>query len=213
MEIGPCPSIAEGAGNVVIGRFETRNANDLVVVTLDDGISITGTRIHPVWSLDRLDWIELGELKDDEVLQGIDGPAAVWKIEFLTASQPVYNLEILGEHVYRVGKCGVLSHNTDPLTCTYILKPKAPKGGPGVFADDAARIIGESAKSRGLNPGSGVLNMARKLDIKAIDRIVTDLNLTKAQRRLLHDEITKQGFTLEEILEIAKEIIRLYPNK
>jgi len=55
--------------------------------------------------------------------------------------------------------------------------------------------------------------MARKLDIKAIDRIVTDLNFTKAQRRLLHDEITKQGFTLEEILEIAKEIIRLYPNK
>lgn len=54
LAIDPCPSIAEGAGNVVIGRFETRNANDLVVVTLDDGISITGTRIHAVWSLDRL---------------------------------------------------------------------------------------------------------------------------------------------------------------
>ena len=55
--------------------------------------------------------------------------------------------------------------------------------------------------------------MPRKLYIKAIDRIVTELDLTKAQRRLLHDEITKQGFTLEKILEIAKEIKRIYPNK
>lgn len=55
--------------------------------------------------------------------------------------------------------------------------------------------------------------MARKLDIKAIDRIVKDLGLSKDQRRLLHDEITKQGYTLEEILEIAKQIKDLYPNK
>jgi len=71
----------------------------------------------------------------------------------------------------------------------------------------------ESAKSRGLNPGSGVLNMAKKLDIKAIDRIVKELGLSKEQRRLLHDEITKQGYSLEEILEIAKQIKDLYPSK
>ena len=74
-------------------------------------------------------------------------------------------------------------------------------------------MIEESAKRRGLDPNSGVLNMARKLDIKAIDRIVKDLGLSKEQRRLLHDEITKQGYTLEEILDIAKQIKELYSNK
>lgn len=126
-EVGPCPSIAEGEGNVVIGRFETRNAHDLVIVTLDDGTSITGTCIHPVWSLDRLEWVELGQLKEGEVLLGIDGPVNVGRIKFLNASQPVYNLEILGEHVYCVGKLGVLSHNTGPgQNCSFIMKPQAP---------------------------------------------------------------------------------------
>jgi hypothetical protein len=55
--------------------------------------------------------------------------------------------------------------------------------------------------------------MARKLDIKEIDRIVKEVGLSKAQRRLLHDEITKQDFSLEEIREIAEEIKKLYPNK
>ena len=55
--------------------------------------------------------------------------------------------------------------------------------------------------------------MARKADIKAIDRIVNEVGLTKGQRRLLHDEITGQNYSLEEIREIALEIKELYPNK
>jgi len=64
-----------------------------------------------------------------------------------------------------------------------------------------------------LNPKQNVLNMARKAEIKAIDRIVKEVNLSKTQRRLLHDEITKQNYSLEEIREIAEEIKRLNPNK
>ena len=70
-----------------------------------------------------------------------------------------------------------------------------------------------AARSRGLNPNFGILNMAGKLDIKAIDRIVEQVGLTRAQRRLLHDEITKQGYSLEEIREIAEQIKKLYPKK
>ncbi|WP_370863671.1 RHS repeat-associated core domain-containing protein [Ruthenibacterium lactatiformans] len=40
-----------------------------------------------------------------------------------------------------------------------------------------------------------------------VDRIVKDLGLSKAERRLLHDEITGQGYGYQEILEIAKEIL------
>ena len=55
--------------------------------------------------------------------------------------------------------------------------------------------------------------MARKQDIKEIDRIVREVGLSRAQRRFLHDEITKQNLSLEEIRRIAEEIKKLYPNK
>ena len=56
--------------------------------------------------------------------------------------------------------------------------------------------------------------MARKADLALIDEIAKDVGgLTKPQRRLLHDAITKQKYTPEEIKDIAQEIKELYPNK
>ena len=52
-----------------------------------------------------------------------------------------------------------------------------------------------------------------KDDIKQIDRILREEGLTRGQRRLLHDEITGQQLSLEEIRQIAREIKELYPNK
>jgi hypothetical protein len=52
-----------------------------------------------------------------------------------------------------------------------------------------------------------------KKDIKEIDRIVKEEGLSKGQRRLLHEEITGQQLSLEEIREIARQIKELYPNK
>ena len=55
--------------------------------------------------------------------------------------------------------------------------------------------------------------MARKRDIKTIDRIVKDLKLSPGQRKILHREISRKNYSLEEIKEIAREIKTLYPNK
>jgi hypothetical protein len=52
----------------------------------------------------------------------------------------------------------------------------------------------------------GVILEAKKEDVKFIDRLVKKYGLTKDQRRELHDEITKQGYSPEEIEEIAKDI-------
>jgi len=85
---------------------------------------------------------------------------------------------------------------------------------PSDYADDVARIRAESAARHGLTDASeGVVAMARKSDIKAIDNIVRSHKLTKGQRRLLHDEITGQNLPLKEIDEIAKQIKRGFPNK
>ena len=53
----------------------------------------------------------------------------------------------------------------------------------------------------------------RKGALKEIDRIVREEGLTKGQRRLLHEEISGQQLSLEEIRRIAREIKELYPNK
>jgi hypothetical protein len=74
--------------------------------------TITGTSIHPVWSVDRQVWVPLAELEEGETLQGSAGPAMVLSVSLSRVSQPVYNVEVHNEHVYQVGELGVLVHNT-----------------------------------------------------------------------------------------------------
>jgi len=113
--IEACPPIASGAGSVVTARFVTREVHRLVSVDLlgagGELETLTGTPVHPVWSLDRGDWVPLAELTEGETLQGHTGPALVLHLSLHQAAQPVYNLEIHGEHVYQVGELGVLVHN------------------------------------------------------------------------------------------------------
>jgi hypothetical protein len=114
--IDDCPPIADGEGSVVTARFVTREVH--VVASVDvlgaDGTveTITGTTIHPVWSVDRQEWVPLAELAEGETLQGLDGLAVVLGVSLSRVTQPVYNIEVHGEHVYQVGELGVVVHNT-----------------------------------------------------------------------------------------------------
>jgi RHS repeat-associated protein len=58
----------------------------------------------------------------------------------------------------------------------------------------------------------GLEMMARKSDIRQIDRIVKEVGLNKNQRRLLHDEITGQDLSLDEIADIARDIAQRMPK-
>jgi hypothetical protein len=116
--IKDCPPIADGEGSVVTARFVTREVH--VVASVDvlgaDGTveTITGTTIHPVWSVDRQEWVPLAELAEGETLQGLDGLAVVLSVSLSRVSQAVYNIEVHGEHVYQVGELGLVVHNTYP---------------------------------------------------------------------------------------------------
>lgn len=114
--VDDCPRIASGEVSVVTARFSTREVNSIVraeIVGPDRKIEvIEGTPIHPIWSVDRNDWVPLGDLAEGESLQGLDGLAVVLSITLSRVSQPVYNLEVHGEHVYQVGELGVLVHNS-----------------------------------------------------------------------------------------------------
>ena len=55
--------------------------------------------------------------------------------------------------------------------------------------------------------------MTRKADTKQADAIAAEFGLSRYQRRMLHDAITKQGFTYQEIREKAEEVLLDYPGK
>jgi hypothetical protein len=116
--IDECPEIAGGEGRVVTATFKTREVNTIVraeIIGPDGTIElIEGTPIHPIWSVDRNDWVPLGELIEGETLQASNGIATVLSLAPVTCSLPVYNIEVHGEHVYQVGELGLLVHNAYP---------------------------------------------------------------------------------------------------
>ncbi|GAB5403269.1 MAG: hypothetical protein Aurels2KO_15000 [Aureliella sp.] len=79
-----------------------------------DGIidTVEGTTIHPIWSLDRNDWVPLGELTEGEQLLGSARTAIILTHTIFHRTTPVYNIEVHGHHVYQVGAFGVLVHNS-----------------------------------------------------------------------------------------------------
>jgi hypothetical protein len=134
--IDDCPPIADGEGSVVTARFVTREVH--VVASVDvlgaDGTveTITGTTIHPVWSVDRQEWVPLAELAQGEGLccdpeslrlgfpSSLPPKASglVLSVSLSRVTQPVYNIEVHGEHVYQVGELGVVVHNAYPVRVT-----------------------------------------------------------------------------------------------
>jgi hypothetical protein len=92
--------------------------------------TITGTTIHPVWSVDRQEWVPLAELAQGERLCcdtesfGLCFPSSlspkasglVLSVSLSRVSQPVYNIEVHGEHVYQVGELGLVVHNNEVCT-------------------------------------------------------------------------------------------------
>ncbi|MBL4884914.1 MAG: hypothetical protein JKY95_10310 [Planctomycetaceae bacterium] len=115
IDILPCPEIEPDTcthRNVVTGRFIHEPDGNLVDLKIEGQIeSTTVTSNHAYWSADRQEFIEVGHLQNGEQVQTVNGLAKVASITPHAGNETVYNLEIHGEHVYRVGSLGVLVHN------------------------------------------------------------------------------------------------------
>lgn len=112
----PCPKIEPDTGkhrNVVTGRFIHNSSGNLIDLLVEGETEPTGvTDNHRYWSEDRQDFVEAAKLRIGEHLRLADGSTA--KLSGMTRrprDEPVYNLEIHGEHVYHVGSIGTLVHN------------------------------------------------------------------------------------------------------
>ena len=115
LAVEPCPEIESGPGRVVTGTFRHAGgqAYDLKLEGEPAPLGVTST--HPFWSVDRQDWIPAEELREGETLQTLTGPTRVQSFKKRPGLETVYNLEIEGDHCYRVGQTGVLVHNASML--------------------------------------------------------------------------------------------------
>ena len=111
--------------------------------------TIEGTPTHPVWSIDKQDWIGLGDLEPGERLKGEDGPARVLEVAVHHRAIPVYNIEVHGEHVYQVGHNLLLVHNAGKCTGPGGLGHPGSMASAPRTAVDAADEALAAGKSRG----------------------------------------------------------------
>ena len=222
--IDDCPPIAEGEGSVVTARFVTREVH--VVASVDvlgaDGTveTITGTTIHPVWSVDRQEWVPLAELAQGERLCcdtesfGLGFPSSlspkasglVLSVSLSRVSQPVYNIEVHGEHVYQVGELGVLVHNNEVCTLagrklTEHAKESLVRHGFSPPFDDVDKII-DGAKWLVKQSDGGAVSIVKQKGRGRLYSIVVEgsQGITTAMKNLTPRELSNlahnYGFTL-----------------
>jgi RHS repeat-associated protein len=110
--IEPCPEIEEGPGRIITGTYTHKRGwvGDLVVEGMTKPLGVTPS--HPFWSVDRNAWVSTGELRIGERLLAADGSMPCVESFTLRAKpEPVYNIEVEGDHCYRIGEQGLLVHN------------------------------------------------------------------------------------------------------
>ncbi len=110
--IEPCPPIPPGNGNLVTALFKhhAKQALNLHVANSSEPIGVTPN--HPIWSEDRQAFVFAGQLQPGERLRTRTGETTtIVGVMPRPGPEPVYNLQVHGEHVYRVGTAGLLVHN------------------------------------------------------------------------------------------------------
>jgi hypothetical protein len=103
---------------MVTGTFRHSEgwAGDLVLKRESKPIGVTPG--HLFWSVDRQEWVPVGELEPGETVKIVNGTTTVESYTMRDGPEPVYNLEVEHDHVFRVGDQGVLVHNaSNPCHC------------------------------------------------------------------------------------------------
>lgn len=96
---------------VVTGTFE-HTSNMVCELTFDGCKSLGVTTNHPLWSNDRNEWVEAGDLNIGEYVTTKNGKSCLLNRRMLRGEHKVYNLEVNEIHNYYVSELGILAHNT-----------------------------------------------------------------------------------------------------
>ncbi len=110
LDIGPA-QVYDVRPGLVTGTFRHTSGEvyDLKLESESKPIGVTGS--HPFWSVSRGSWVSVLDLQIGETLKTLEGTTVVESLERRSEPEAVYNIEVEGDHVYRVGESGVLVHN------------------------------------------------------------------------------------------------------
>ncbi len=109
----PSLRIAEGRGQVVTGTFAHPPSQSVLDVWFAGEPAPLGvTANHLFWSVDRQQFLAIGELRHGERVRTYHGETKRVEQKLpRPGPSTVHNLEVFGEHVYHVGHQGLLAHN------------------------------------------------------------------------------------------------------
>lgn len=95
----------------ITGRFihESDNVYDLYFQGSTDSLGVTGT--HPIWSLDRNEWVAANELRIGENLKTYKGKVVLTRKQKREGRHTVYTLEVYRDHNFFVSDNSILVHN------------------------------------------------------------------------------------------------------
>ena len=170
---------------LVTSKFthDAGNVIDLQVQGLSSPLAVTDN--HPFWAVDHDAFVPASELTVGDRLLTADGqqPAVIGK-QKRTSIEPVYNLEVDGEHVYFVGEDGILVHNAYDCTAKYSV------------------YLGTNRKGAldwvGISKNLATREAAHKLEKRTIESVVDNAGYRQAralEHTLLH-ELEKKGYKL-----------------
>jgi hypothetical protein len=99
-------------GDRVTGTFRHSEAETGDLWIKGEPTALGVTPGHLIWSVDRLDWVCVKDLRKGERVCVWDGTTTVESYKMTGKREPVYNIEVQPRHVYRVGEQGMLVHNS-----------------------------------------------------------------------------------------------------
>lgn len=106
---------------------------NVAIAGLEEPIGTTPN--HPFWSETAQQFVRADELHPGDKVRTLHGTAEVTSISPRGPPEPVYNLEVQFEHVYRVGDVGVLVHNGNP-ECLDFARAQVKEHGGSVLRID-----------------------------------------------------------------------------
>jgi hypothetical protein len=109
--IAPCPPLPTEPCQLVTGTFRHNRAVTLDLEVEGEPKPLGVTPEHLIWSVDRAEWVPALQLRPGERLRGRERIATVVGLTWREHEEPVFNIEVDGDHVYRVGEQGLLVHN------------------------------------------------------------------------------------------------------
>ncbi|MEM1025990.1 MAG: Hint domain-containing protein [Myxococcota bacterium] len=173
-------------------------SNDVYEVLFVKGEeALRGTGAHPLYSLDRDDWVRIRDLLVGERLQTADGAVTVEALEKVRGVHRVYNLEVEGDHEYLVGEWGVRAHNN----CFDVVRERMGLPKSARLTQDVDDVFSRPSKNHGIDPklaGERLHDMKTANGLGGADNVVFDMtgNVFNPKTGELMGTLTEGGASL-----------------